>query len=250
MNRLAKAEWHRIRHSGHFLGWIAGICGILVVLQLTMTEKNVFSLTMKEALPVFGDVILFVIQLFLPALVTVMAASGYSKKMAYYEVMAGNRICSMICSKLLVDGVFVAIVTFVTSLVIPVIVYMKNGMGGATDVILRFLLLLVVILHVCFVAVLFATTFRHIAASVVAFIRFAVMDTLAMVLVKLLCEDMHHAQRLTGVEWFVQGQVTCLFYDDITSHFVFAIFGSMIVECGFLYLFSYVGMKKKWYYSQ
>lgn len=242
MYRLMKAEWYRLTHSNHFLGWIAFFCGVLVLLQITMGD-NVFALTMEEIMPLFGESWFFGTEMFVPTLVGAIVACGYARKTAYYEVMAGDTIFPILVSKVFVVGVFVATCTFGASCIVPAIVCTKNGIGNVTDFPIRILLMWVVVLHVCIAAVLIVTTLRHITATVIVYLRFAAVDILIPFIYNLLCVNPDSKFS----DWFVAMQISRVLYGELDSYLIVVIFASMLIEGVFWYTLSYIGMKKKVY---
>lgn len=247
MNRSMRAEMYRFLHSNHLTMWLTILCLIFVAMS-GLSVEDVFSLSMSEMLSVCGDTCLFM-NMFVSVFPAVVVGLGYMRKTACYEVMAGNKISHILCSKVIVDAVPVAVLTFISVCIIPVMVYLQNGMGEATQVVERFALYFVVLLHVCVSSVLMTTALKHIIATVAIYMRFAMLDLIGLFILSIIESGMSVVPVwFKGLRnWFVMSQVSSIFYGALTSELVVAVFGSFLLEVAVLYIASYIGMKKKIY---
>lgn len=245
MNRLVRAEMYRFLHSNHLTIWLVVLCFIFVTI---VASTDVFSMDLGEMLGACGDVCLMM-DMFISVFPAIVVGLGYMRKTAYYEVMAGNKISCVLCSKIIVDAVPVAVCSFISACIIPVMVYVQNGLGDATQVIERFALYFVVLLHVCVCSALMATALRHIAATVAIYIRFSALDLAVLLILTFIVDEMSTVPAwYEGLRnWFVVNQVSNIFLEELTLEFVVAVFGSFLLEAAILYIASYMGMKKKIY---
>lgn len=247
MNRLVRAEVYRVLHSNHFVVWLVAICFIYVVMMCS-TSDGIFSMNLGDVISDFGDCCSFMM-LLISVFVAVVVGLGYLRKVAYYEVMAGNKISHILLSKMIADAIPVAVWGFVGAIIVPIVLYFKNGIGTATYVLERFLLLFVVLLHICVCSVWMVTAIRHIAASVIVYLRFSMLEIVLMLILTLLADEMSVVPDwMKSVQhYMVMIQLNDIFQAELTAKLVVAIFVSFLVEAIFWYIVSYVGMKKKLY---
>lgn len=249
MSRLIKAEWYRFTHANSFVFWLLIICLVNILLQYSV-DFNLLNYNLEEFMNGYIQSVGFMsIQMFVPVFVAVIVGFGYMRKTAYYEVMAGNKLSHIILSKVVVDAFVVAGCVFLSFLILPTIIGIKNGLGGAENIILRAALLLVIFLHTCISAVLMTTAIRHFVAAMAIYLRLAVADGAFFMLICTVADVEGEAPTWLNVigEWFVMNQFNTVFVGEITKRAVLGIFGSMLVECLILYVISLIGMKKKKY---
>lgn len=247
MNRLVRAEVYRVLHSNHFVIWLIAVCLIFVVMMCS-TSDSIFSMNLGDVINDFGDCCSFMM-LLISVFVAVVVGLGYMRKVAYYEVMAGNKISHILLSKMIADAIPIAVCGFVGAIIIPIVLSIKNGIGTATHVLERFSLLFVVLLHICVCSVWMVTAIRHIAASVIVYLRFSMIEIVLMLILTLLADEMSVVPDwMKSVQhYMVMIQLNDIFQAELTAKLVFAIFVSFLVEATFWYIVSYVGMKKKLY---
>lgn len=245
MNRLVRAEWYRFLHAGHFVEWLIIVCAVIISLMWAV-EPDILSLNIEQMLPACVEGSMS-IQLFVPVLVAVIVGFGYMRKTAYYEVMAGNKISQIILSKVVVDAIVVAVCAFAAFCVIPTMAYIRNGLGDVNHVGERVALFFVILLHICIAGALMATALRHIIASVAIYLRFAALEgILSMILLLIASEETPKWLEIVQ-EWLVVNQITQVFLGEVTARFTVAVLGSLLLEAAFLYVISYICMKKKLY---
>ena len=247
MNRLIRAEWYRFSHSNHFMIWLA-VVSLIFVLMMSTAVTDVSSVNLGDVISGFGDVCTFMMMLVATYSAAVVGI-GYMRKTAYYEVMAGNRISHILFSKMIAIAIPVAICSFIGTIIIPMMVYMQNGLGEATQVVERFLLFFVIVLHICICSVWMVTAMRHIAATVAVYLRFAVLELILMLILNFIAEGMVSVPEwMKGLShYMVQIQMYDIFKEELTIELVVAVFISLLLESTFWYIVSYFGMKKKLY---
>lgn len=247
MNRLMRAEWYRYLHAGHFLRWTVFLCACISLLMVSM-QYDLATASLADVMMTCVDGSSFLIMLF-PVFVAVIVGFGYSRKTAYYEVMAGNKISHIIWSKVMVDALPIAIVAFIFFIILPVLVYVRNGAGEVEHIFARFALFFVIVLHICISAVLMVTAIRHIVSAVVAYMRYTMFEILGLgALAMIISEQANVPEWYQFIQhWFVLNQTATVWVGELTSDFIIGVFGSMILEIVLLYVVSYIGMKKKIY---
>lgn len=247
MNRLVRAEMYRFLHSNHFVMWLVTVC-LIFVMMMSVVMEDIFFLNLGEAIGSFADAVSFM-QMLVAIFPAVVIGIGYMRKTAYYEVMAGDRISHILFSKMIVDAIPVAVCIFIATIIVPVIIYTQNGLGNATQLVERFSLYFVVLLHTCVCSVWMVTAIRHIAAAILVYIRFSAFDLIVLLILSLAVDGMATVPTwYEGVRnCFIMNQLSHIFLGEITSEFVIAVFVSLILESVFWYIASYIGMKKKLY---
>lgn len=247
MNRLVRAELYRGLHSNHFVIWLVTVC-LIFVMMMGVAMEDLFSLNLGEAMESFVNVIAFM-QMLVATFPAVVIGIGYMRKTAYYEVMAGNRISHILFSKIIANAIPVAICIFVASIIVPVILSVKNGTGAVTQLLERTALYMVLLFHITICSVWMMTAIRHIGGAILVYIRFAAIDLIALLILSLIVDGMSTVPTwYDGVRnCFIMNQMSYIFLGEITSEFVSAVFISLLLESAFWYITSYIGMKKKLY---
>lgn len=244
MNRLMKAEWYRARKSSGVIKWLFFIT--LVVLAIPfLDDMPDGKATASSYIFAFNEQACVFIPMFFSALAGAFVGIPFTNKTAMYEVMAGNKISRIINSKLCVIVPLVSLtVTCLFSLLLGVL-GIANGSGSLDNLPLRILLLFIILLHVTMVGVLAVTAVRHAVGIVLAFLRFGMLEGIAITWISILFEDASETtlQKISG--WFVSNQIFATTYDKIPDYmFTEAILG-LVIEVVFWYILSYIGYKKK-----
>lgn len=246
MNKLMKAEWYRLMHSGSLKKW-----GILIFVTVTLMpfllhigkyDKNLF-VNITEC-----DVSQFYVLLIFLAPVAAAAAVGmsYLNKTANYEVMAGNSPTNIILSKVFVDGILLWLIVEVSSSIYYIYIVLANGTGEVEQLGMRYLLLSITLLHLCLSGVLIATSFRDIAGAAIAFIRFIMVDSVIVTVITAMNEDQTiYDNSILNI--FVSMKFTSIVYGEIDTNLVLCVVIPFLVEMIFWFGVSYFTMKKKWY---
>ena len=149
----------------------------------------------------------------------------------------------------MVDALPIAIVAFIFFIILPVLVYVRNGAGEVEHIFARFALFFVIVLHICICAVLMATAIRHAVAAVVVYMRYSMVEVLGLFILSMIISGQANVPEWYQFiqHWFVLNQTATVWVGELTSDFIIGVFGSMILEIVLLYVVSYIGMKKKIY---
>ncbi len=247
MNRLTRAELYRFLHSGSYFR-ILLMCCVALFFSPMLNGLEFWSLNLADN---FGNIAtgFLMLIMFMPLLVTIAVANNYMKKTAYYEVMAGNKIWTIIGSKLAVEGVFVGVLLLLAMTGLGVIVAVKNGVGDVEQLGVRMVLLFVICLHLTFISALIGMAVKNITGAMVSYLRFGIIEMLIELLLPLLeikqvlsmesCKQIQQA--------LLMNQVSMVLVSDITSELVGWVVGSFLVEVVFWYVIVYYTMKKRLY---
>lgn len=247
MNRLIKAEWYRIKHSSGLLKWIIFICIILLVMP-AITDIHFYEKTLSENLVILNDVTIIFGTAFTAILISICIGISYQNKMAYYEVMEGHNISSILFSKLIV---YISIMT--VGVAVPYGIFLllmgwKNGMGELDKIPLRILLFFIIYIHICVAAVLITTCFRYILAAGVVFLRFSLVEELGFIPVAI--KELSGMKKVPAErfsDFFTTSQYAKVLGGKVDTQIVVCIILSFVIELGLWYIASYIGMKKKKY---
>ena len=247
MNRLIRAEWYRFLHSGAVFRILLLCCVALLLFPLAQ-DMNFMNQNLTENL---GNIAVsfMMFTMFVPLVVTIAVTNNYTKRTAYYEVMAGNKIGHMIGSKLVIEGLLVGILVYVAMISLGVVVALKNGVGNSKQWGVNALLLFVICLHVTFVSVLIGLAVKNIAGAMVTYLRFAVLELIIeMVLPLLEIKEILSAEACKTVQKaFLMNQLSAAFMPEIASDLVYWIVGCFVAEVVFWWLIVYYTMKKRLY---
>lgn len=247
MNRLTRAEFFRFTHSGSVFRILLLCCLALFMFPLAQ-DMEFMSQNFADNLEDIS-ISFMMFTMFVPLVITIAVANNYTKKTAYYEVMAGNRIWSIIGSKLAVEGVLAGVIVFVAMTGLGVIVAVKNGMGEVEATGARMLLLFVICLHVTFVSVLIGMAVKNIVGAMVSYLRFTILE----VLIEMLLPLLEVKQVLSGESCelvrkaFLMNQIAGAFEPEITGSLAGWVIGSFVVEVMLWYGIVWYTMKKRLY---
>jgi len=247
MNRLTRAEFYRFIHSGSCFRILLLCCLALFVFPMAQ-DTNFMAQNLAYNL---GNIAtgFMMFTMFVPLVATIAVADNYTKKTAYYEVMAGNKIWKIIGSKLVIEGVLVGVIVFAAMSGMGVVVAVKNGVGEIEQLGLRALLLFIICLHVTFISVLIGMAVKNIVGAMVTYLRFSVIELMIEMLLPLLeIKKVLSAESCATVQKvFLMNQISAAMASEANGELVSWIVGSFVVEVGFWYLIVYYTMKKRLY---
>lgn len=247
MNRLTRAEFYRFLHSGSCFRILLLCCLLLFVLPLVQ-DMDFMKRNLADNLDNIAAGFMMM-TMFVPLVVTIAVANNYMKKTAYYEVMAGNKICKIIGSKLAIEGMLVGVIVFAAMSGLGVVVAVKNGVGEIEQLGLRAFLLFLICLHVKFISVLIGMAVKNIVGAMVTYLRFSVMELMIEMVLPLL--EIKEVLSTEGCEIvrkaFLMNQISAVFASEMNGELVCWVVGSFVAEAGFWYLIAYYTMKKRLY---
>ncbi len=251
MSRIIKAEWFRLTHFGIWIRWTILVLLFGILYSVIGGEPAIFDKTLAEALHCMNEGMMSGVFLIFPIYVGVLTASAYSNKTVYYQVMSGNKITSVIFSKVIVYAGFMTGMTWLLYGILWLGIGWKNGVGEVGQLPLRMFLFGVIILHSYAVAVLIVTAFRRLAAVVVVFLWFGAVHLGISIAINYLLAA-SEMRKIKMLSWILPNQLYMagdpVFGTDVAEWLVFPVIASMIIEVAFWYLLSYFGMKRRWYH--
>lgn len=246
MVRLMKAEWYRLKHSCELMKWFLFV-GIVSVVFVHCQIADAGKDSLAQCFSVSAESYLFILCC-LAVLSAVMIGTSYTSKIAYYEVMAGNKIWAILLSKVFVSAAFVAVVSSLILDIYWFVIGMRNGIGEVMQLPLRFTLLAVIFFHVCSTSVLITTTVQNIAGFVLAYLRIALLDMFTLFCI-LQFGNFSEEVSAKVRDCFIVGQISTVLNCEVelTNHLIAATVMGMLIEAVIWYVISYIRMKKKLY---
>lgn len=247
MVRLLRAEWFRVRNSCHYPRWAALIWIILVLLPIVASFAY-DEITVAKYMGLINEVVVLFIALFIGAFISVCIGMNYQNKTAYYEIMEGNTISTMIISRVIVYVTFMTCGLCTLFGIAVGILSMVNGIGEINKLPLRFILFVIIIIHICIVSSLIAISIRSLAALVFILLRFEVLEGICtMILPVILIGELNFKE--TAVQnisnWFILSQLDQVLIGTVDVTFVMIVIASLFVEGIFLYIVAFSSMKKR-----
>lgn len=244
MNRLLKAEWYRVRKSYGILKWIFVFLGLIAFVSwYTMEEERYGGLTLLfRHIATMGDSIPLVALLLGGCYV-----ASYENKLLYFDMMAGNKISHIILSKCLAAA---PLLVFFETLLTAGMTGCTGMVRGFEDVSLwrsRLVLFTCINFRVLMTTVLIMTVFKGVAGMGILFLRFMMLDGVAMLFFSLL---MPEGGSVLGAlfKTLVSKQYYLLLEEKVGGSDIAFIIGAMAVEIGIWYVISYISHKRRWFY--
>lgn len=247
MNNIMKAEWIRLRKSNHFPFYSLVIWLCLAVFPL-VTLLGGDSFNVSSYLVSVYDVVGIFIPFFIGAFISICIAFNYINKTAYYEIMSGKSINSILISRIIVYTVYMMAGLFAFMGVIMVIIGVTGGNGDMEKMPVRILLFAVVIMHICIASVLLSMAGHSLLAPIFIFLRFEVFEGILTMLVPQIMTDVMDCDEKTIASfsnYFVVSQIGSVFNSKIDADLVLAVVLSLVVETLLWYIVATISFKKK-----
>lgn len=245
MNNLIKAEWYRIIHTG-ILKYFIIVCCIFPVI-IIMTDLNCYKMTISENMILFAQNAAMMAPLFLTIAISIPISQIYQNKLAYYEIMSGMKIRKIILSKVVIYNAIFVVGTAFTLVMYFGILGIINGVGDMSNIPLRFVLFIILIIHICTVSVLICMLVKHIIALAIVLLRFMFFDSLMMLFIMPIDSELDIAVigSQNSSDWFISGQMTKIFSADINSNMILMVIATTAFEIAVWYILTYISYKKK-----
>lgn len=249
MNRLIRAEFYRLCHSGMYIRILVMLFGVMLFFPLLL-DFEILDKTLAENMENFLMGTMVCVMVF-SVVVAFFVSLGYTKKTAYYEVMAGSKIWHIIGSKLVTEGLLLGVVSVFATIGFGIVVVAKSGIGEIDNLGLRLGMLFIVCLHMTMVGTLMGAVVKNIAACLLAYARFVIVDMPIAVIVLpilykkgMLGETLY--QRLS--QCMINTQISAVYGSaELTMEAVLMCLVSFFAEVAVWYVLAYLTMKKKWY---
>ena len=234
MNRLMKAEWYRIRHSSHLFIWMIFICIVIAIIPI-VSDIEFYEKSLSENFKLYSGAGYIFIPLFIGVMISISIGINYYNKTAYYEIMGGQSISGIIFSKVVVNSSVMTIGIIITCSIYFSIIYIMNGVGEYENILLRLILFVLIIIHVCIVSGLLSMCLRHIIGAFLIVFRFSILEAIFA----------QNSSMDKILNWFLSGQYQRILVGEITTKLIIAIILSTFLETIILYFISYYTMKKR-----
>ena len=246
MNRLVRAEFYRLRHTGH-LFWYALFLPMLFIFIPCILCMDYMDKPLDNSIESLGTICVLVYNFF-PALVAGISGQLFNKgKLGYYEVMAGNKPSYIIMSKICSDGLFFSVIYTVCISAFYVFLGIKNGVGTITHPLLRLALFTVAMTHLVVTSIMIMMASKKaVSAVVLSYIRFMIFDIAAMPALALVADKLGFAgvkDTIGRMIVFNQLEMAAMEPVNLTTtlHIILGFIGEFI----FWYIIVYRGIKKR-----
>lgn len=178
MLKLAKAELYRFFKSGIFSKILIGLSVLIPIVNLVVAwafkihDKSLDIFLTESQMP-----LLMIALLAFPTVFCVYNGTAYNSRLAYYEIMDGNKPLKIVATKILSLGLTVSTIMYVPFALMCGIVGAVNGFGEIENPVLFFVLVFVLFAHIVIAAMLYSMFSRNlILSSFVPYIRFGIID--------------------------------------------------------------------------
>lgn len=250
MNKLVKAEWYRLRKSGTFLFYTVLVC-VLCVAVAFLGNKKFFDSTLSiNAIAVLFGTGSFMYPVFISTMLCVVASMGHHSKIAYYEIMDGNKTSHIILSKHVVYLAIVLCLFLIPMLSLFGYSCIKNGSGELIDKpIWFFILFAVIILRIVIGAVNIAMVLKKlVTCAIFSYSRFF-LEALAILPFQIIGE-INKNQVLLDIADFIKDVTLSFQIENLTmncndTRFIVLVISSAVLEIVFGYFMAYRSYKKK-----
>lgn len=176
MNRLIKAESFRLKKHVSFLIICVILYGLIPAIGLITGQDSNLEIQIKES----GAILIMFYMMIFPAIFSGITGTLYDDgKIGLYEIMAGNKVGSIVFSKIMTDGLFFLLLSVVSTFGYYIYVGFSKGVGNLDHMPVRMLLIVLVLAHVIFCSILITLSFRQVRMGMImSFMRFWIFDTL------------------------------------------------------------------------
>ena len=249
MNRLIKAEWYRLTKSRGILFWIV-VGTLFFTVHPFLNALDHFDADLSTQLmnssPVF-----FILIMVLPPAYALVTGKLYNKgKLGYHEIMTGNDCFKIVCSKLLTEGVLFSLLCTLALSTFYIIICFRNGVGALDHILIRFILYIVIFMHIAFCSVLIALCVRKPGVgAVVCYFRFILFDMAGLPLLFWLTGTVLGFERVAFhiMHLSLMNKMQMLFSEALSTRLILHILLGFVLEVLLWYAIIYRGMKKKKY---
>ena len=250
MNKLVKAEWYRLRKSGTFLFYIVLVCILCVAVALLGNRKFFESDLSTNAFAVLFGVGSFMYPVFISTMLCVVASMGHHSKVAYYEIMDGNKTSHIILSKHIVYLPIVLCLFLIPMLSLLGYSCVKNGSGELIDKpIWFFVLFAAIILRIVIGSINIAMVLKKLVTCAVFSYGRMFIEALAILPFQIIGETQKNSDILKIAD-FIKDVTVSFQIENLTTNcndtrFIVLVIASAVFEIVFGYCMAYRSYKKK-----
>ncbi len=241
MAKLIKAEWYRLRHSGNWLVYII-IMAVFSFSTVFLMDPKIHTRTLDMALYTFSESLTMSLT-YIATVVIAALAMIFNNRTGYYEVMDGNRISSIILSKVVVHGVLITALITIPAAVLFTYIGCANGVGDLPDAPVRLVLLFVIFLHVILSSILSTLTIKSLISAAIPYVRYMTFEYLGLTMLTLIYPENTLIAEIS--EWFPMMQCIYVSYNELDTGFIVKVVASFVIETILMYIAAHVAYKKK-----
>lgn len=249
MINLIKAEWHRLIHTG-VLKYFIFVCLMFPVI-IIMTDINFYKMTVSENMFLFSQNSAIMVSAFLSVAISIPISLAYQNKTAYYEIMCGTKTHKILLSKAVIyTAIFIIGITFTFGVYFGILGII-NGIGDMSEIPLRFILFMIVIIRICVASVFISMLMKHIVSIILVMLRFMMFDSLLLIILTPVSSYSDSDLDVSVIgsqgvsDWLISGQMTKIFSADIDGKLVLMIIITAAFEIAIWYILTYISYKKK-----
>lgn len=243
MNKLIKAEWYRLTHSGSYFKFLMFTCIASSLLNLLM-EVELLEKPLFDNIVAMGQIF----SMFMPMLIgtTIAAAlsNAFQNRTTFYEVMDGSSISAIIGSKLVVYGATVCVIFGAAAGSYFSYIGFANGLGETKEPVIFALLFFIISLRIVLSSVLTTLWARKMVVAVcIPYVRYEMLEGFLPII---LMECFPSSEKLADVlSIFPVVQFGNLATPTYETDFIVMVVVSALVELTALFIIVYMGYKKK-----
>ncbi len=248
MTRLIRAEWYRLSHSSIFLPLIV----IVSLLSLGMAPLNhggfaeFFEASFDETLYSLGAGLQVGLTMMISTMTAVACGMAYANRTAYYEIMDGNSVSSILMSRL-----FVYVPLTTVSFLLPFFglcayIIVQNGTVEYNDLPQFFIITTCVFLRMITFCILSTMLFKSLLGAAMPYLRYMTIEMLGFEMLMAVEQDPEKNKAILNVyECLPMGQIMALFEPSLPDTLVIKAVVGLVIEFSIIYILAYISGKKK-----
>ncbi len=253
MTRLIRAEWYRLSHSSIFLPLIVFVS----LLSLGMAPLNhggsaeFFDASFDEALYSLTASLQLGLAMMITTLTAVACGMAYANRTAYYEIMDGNSVSSILMARL-----FVYVPMTIVSFLLPFFglcayIYVQNGTVEFADLPQFVIITTCIFLRMVTFCILSTMLFKSLLGAAMPYLRYMTIEMLGFEMALASCfDDKEMLKSIQGIyECLPMGQLMALGEQTIPDTLVIKAVVGLVVEFAIIYILAYISGKKKLFHK-
>ncbi len=249
MTKQIRAEWYRLSHSSIFLPLIV----IASLLSLGMAPLNhggfaeFFDASFDEALYSLIASLQLGLAMMITTLTAVACGMAYANRTAYYEIMDGNSVSSILMSRLLVYVPLTVVSFLLPFFGLCAYIYVQNGTVEYNDLPQFVIVTTCVFLRMVTFCILSTMLFKSLLGAAMPYLRYMTIEMLGfeMALAAVYDNQENYNTLHNLYECFPMGQIMALGEQTISDTLVIKAVVGLVVEFAMIYILAYVSGKKK-----
>ena len=242
MNKLIKAEFYRVSHSGIFLK-IFIIMGLFPLLMVFVSLSDLDEINMFSVLTTYSQGGGFLISGYVGIILSAMISNMYQNRTYYYEIMDGASTHHIILSKIIVYDIISAAVLIIPTILTFIVMGNSYPMGGLEEIGTTVFLGILIIMNIVNCTIFITMLIRHILGGPVLNYTLGIFP---MMIYLTLPQLIDNHKKITDVLSFLPyTQITEFVKPEYENSFIFKVVGTFVVCFAVLYALTYASYKKK-----